>query len=159
MTIIDKIKKSVEESTGLAFYYDTPQTLTYRADNVTMPCAMMNIATAGTIYDENGIIHERLTIQVLFVNTSELDFDGIENERERLDTLKKAAFRWLLSLRRSEDLRLISEQGTSRYYATEDAICTAYGVTVTIEEIEGVCYGKQRTTAKGDSDNPCGCKE
>lgn len=153
MTIIDKIKRSVESATGLAFLYDTPQTLNQRLDNMLLPCAMMQIVESGAVADENGIIRERLSVMVLFADKTDIDFDGVQNEREHLDAMKKAAFRWLLALRRDDDLRFIEGGGTTRYYADNDAIVTAYGVQVTIEETEGVCYG---TTATTDSDT-CGC--
>ena len=138
MDIITKIKNSVEGATGLPFYYDTPQTLNVRMDNAEYPCAMLHIVNEGGVEDTNGIIRERLTIMVLFATTSSLDFDGVTVEAEELDAMKRKAFKWLLALRRSHDLRLLSNNGSKRYYATDDAIVSAYGVNVTIEEIEGV---------------------
>lgn len=146
MSIIDKIKKSVEDATCLPFYYDTPETLNARMGQIDLPCAMLDVVESGAAFDENGVIRERLTVQVLFVEKSFLDFDGIENERKCLDKMKKHAFRWLLALRQSEDLRLVSLGNTQRYYATQDAIVTAFSVLVTIEEIEGVCHGGQNQT-------------
>lgn len=153
MTIIDKIKLSVEQATGLPFIYDTPQTLNVRLDNMKLPCAMMQVVESGAVADENGLIRERLTAMVLFADRTDLDFDGIQNEAEHLDAMKKQAFRWLLALRRSDKLILVDTGSTARYYASDDAILTAFGVTVTIEEVEGVCYG---LTATGSTD-PCGC--
>ena len=141
MTIIDKIQESVEKATGLRFCYDTPQTLNERLDNIAMPCAMMQIVESGAVVDENGVIRERLNVLVLFVDESDLDFDGVENEAEKLEGMKKAAFRWLLELRQSETLRLVSIGNTQRYYATDDAVYTAFAVNCTIEDLEGVCYG------------------
>lgn len=153
MTIIDKIKQSVEQATGLPFVYDTPQTLNVRLDNMELPCAMMQVVESGAVSDENGLIRERLTAMVLFADKTDLDFDGVQNEVEHLDAMKKQAFRWLLALRRSDALRLVDTGSTARYYASEDAILTAFGVTVTIEEVEGVCYGFKTT---GSTDT-CGC--
>lgn len=138
MTIIDKIKQSVESATGLPFYYDTPQTLNLRLDRATYPCAMLHIVTSGTFTDTNGIIHERLTVEVLFTTLSHLDFDGIDVEAQELDAMKQHAFHWLQALMRSRDLRLVANNGTSRYYATDDAIYSAFGVNVTLEEVQGV---------------------
>ena len=138
MSVIDKIKNSVEQATQLPFYYDTPQTLNIRLDNATYPCAMLNILQSGALVADNGIIRERLTIEVLFSQRSHLDFDGVEVEANELDEMKIKAFTWLLSVIRSRDLHLVSINGTNRYYATDDAIYSAYGVNVTIEEIQGV---------------------
>lgn len=137
MSIIDKIKKSIEEATGLPFYYDTPQTLNVRLDRATYPCAMLHILQSGAVTDANGVLRERLTIEVLFATTSHLDFDGVDVEANEIDGLKKQAFKWLIKLLRSHDLRLVSINGTNRYYATEDAIYSAFGVNVTLDEAQG----------------------
>lgn len=137
MTIIDKIKMSVEGATGLPYYYDTPQTLGVRLDSAKFPCAMMHVAESGAVTDDNGIVRERLTVELLVADLSRLDFDGIEAERQ-IDPLKHHALRWLASMRRNHDLQLVAVNGTQRYYATEDAIVVAYGVNVTLQEREGV---------------------
>ena len=137
MSIIDKIKKSIEDATGLTFYYDTPQTLNVRLDRATYPCAMLHILQSGAVTDVNGVLRERLTIEVLLATTSHLDFDGVDVEANEIDGLKKQAFKWLIKLLRSHDLRLVSINGTNRYYATEDAIYSAFGVNVTLDEAQG----------------------
>lgn len=137
MTIIDKIKKSVETATDYKFYYDSPETLNTRLDNIELPCVMMNLIESGTATDENGIIRERMTIQVLFVDLCEIDLDGVDTE-VTLDKLKRRAFAWLCQLRKSEDLNLIENVSTARYYQTNDANICAFAVSVIVEEIEGV---------------------
>lgn len=137
MSVIDKIKNSITEATGMPFYYDTPQTLNVRLDRAQYPCAMLHILQSGAVTDTNGILRERLTIEMLFATTSDLDFDGTDVEANEIDGLKKHAFRWLMKLLRNRDLRLISINGTNRYYATDDAIYSAYGVNVTLEEAQG----------------------
>ena len=138
MSIIEKIKESVTTATGLPFYYDTPQTLNVRLDTAEYPCAMLHILQSGTVTDTNGILHERLTIEMLFADQSRLDFDGEQVEAYELDALKRFALKWVLHLYRSRALRLVSVNGTNRYYATDDAIYSAFGVQVTIDEAEGV---------------------
>lgn len=138
MSIIGKIRGSIIAATGLPFYYDTPQTLNVRLDRAQFPCAMLHILQSGAAYNENGIIRERLTIEMQFVQRSHLDFDGTDVETNELDAMKIKAFQWLLHLTRSRDLNLITVNNTNRYYATDDAIYSAYGVNITIEEVEGV---------------------
>lgn len=138
MNVITKLKTSVENATGLPFYYDTPQTLNVRLERAKFPCAMLNILQTGAVVSDNGIIRERLQIEMLFVTNSDLDFDGETVERYELDEMKLYAFRWLLSLMRGGDFKLAAINGTSRYYATDDVIFSAYGVNVTIEEQQGV---------------------
>lgn len=141
MTIIGKIKETVEAATGLCFFYDTPQTLNLRLDNAPFPCALMHIVESGAFADDNGVIRERLTVEVLFASKSRLDFDGLQVEESELDAMRNAAFEWLLYLRmhaHKKGLRFVSNNSTNRYYSTYDAIFSAYGVNVTLEDMDGV---------------------
>ena len=93
MTIIDKIKNSVESVTGMQFIYESPQTINTRLDNMPMPCCFMNIIDQGVAIDDNGIIREQMTIQVMFCDLCELDFDGIDAEKilnKNDDTFRKS---------------------------------------------------------------------
>lgn len=143
MTIIDKIEESIKGATGLPFYYDSPETLNQRMSGSSQkrpwvfPCAMMNILKSGAVQDQNGILRERLTVEVLFATKSDLDFDGVQVEACEINQMKVHAFTWLLALMRSRVLRLVSLNGTNRYYATDNAIYSAYGVNVTIDEVQG----------------------
>lgn len=143
MSIIEKIEESIKSATGLPFYYDTPETLNQRMSGASakrpwvFPCAMLNILNSGAVQDQNGILRERLTVEVLFATKSNLDFDGVQVEACEIDKMKERAFTWLLALMRSRVLRLASINNTNRYYATDDAIYSAYGVNVTIDEVQG----------------------
>lgn len=140
-TIIDKIKEAFEASTEYPLYYDTPQTLNLRLDSAQFPCCLLNVVSSGAVTADNGIIRERMTIEVLAADLSRLDFDGIEAERQ-IDPLKRRMLKALSDMQRSRDLQLDSINGTSRYYATDDAIVVAFGVNITLTEREGVtpCY-------------------
>ena len=137
MTIIDKIKNSVESVTGMQFVYESPQTINTRLDNMPMPCAFMNIIDQGVAIDDNGIIREQMTIQIMFCDLCELDFDGIDAEKI-LDRLKKTAFFWLAKSMSSTEFKIKAILGTNRYYADNDAIVCAFSVSLQIEEIDGV---------------------
>ena len=139
MTIIEKLKTTIHKALGeqFPFYYDTPNTLNLRLDNARFPCAFLNVIESGAVRNEVGILREQLTCQVLFTAPSSLDFDGIENERI-INGLKHDAFVWLQVLANNDLLDLDSIDGTTRLYATEDAILTAFGVTIRVTEIEGV---------------------
>ena len=137
MTIIDKIKSSVETITGMQFIYESPQTINTRLDNMPMPCCFMNIIDQGVAIDDNGIIREQMTIQVMFCDLCDLDFDGIDAERI-LDRLKKTAFFWLAKAMGSTEFKVKEILGTNRYYADNDAIVCAFSVSLQIEEIDGI---------------------
>lgn len=137
MTIIDKIKNSVESITGMQFIYESPQTINTRLDNMPMPCAFMNIIDQGVAIDDNGIIREQMTIQVMFCDLCDLDFDGIDAEKI-IDRLKKIAFSWVAKSMSSNEFKVKAILGTNRYYADNDAIVCAFSVSLQIEEIDGV---------------------
>lgn len=139
MTIIEKLESTIHQALGeqFPFYYDTPSTLNLRLDNARFPCAFLHVIESGAVRNDVGILREQLTCQILFTAPSNLDFDGIENERI-INELKQNAFIWLQILNRNDLLTLDSIDGTTRLYATEDAILTAFGVTIRVTEIEGV---------------------
>ena len=59
MTIIDKIKSSVESVTGMQFIYESPQTINTRLDNMPMPCGIIamspwtDVTASGESYTTN----------------------------------------------------------------------------------------------------------
>ena len=97
----------------------------------------MNIIDQGVAIDDNGIIREQMTIQVMFCDLCELDFDGIDAEKI-LDRLKKIAFSWVANAMSSTEFKVKEILGTNRYYADNDAIVCAFSVSLQIEEIDGV---------------------
>lgn len=139
MTLIDKIKKSVEDATGMPFLYHAAGELNELiARAAELPCAFAFLLDSGTVEDTNGIYHERVTFAVVFADKTQFDFNALENE-EIIDRMKAKAFRWLHALRTSDDLRLITTNSTQRLYDTTTDVLTGYAVNVTLEEIDG--YG------------------
>lgn len=138
MTLIDKIKKSIE-AVGVPFVYHNGGEI----DEMLMrqeafPVAFCYLINQGTIEDVNGIFHERLTFAVFFADLTKFDFDSLENE-QIIDRCKRRAFQWLSSLRLSEDLDLTNVNGTQRVYDVTASVLTGFAVNVTIEEVAG--YG------------------
>lgn len=139
MTIIEKIKQSVEGTTGMTFLYHAQgeiNELIARAEN--LPIAFALLLDSGTVEDTNGMFHERVTFAVIFADKTQFDFNALENE-EIIDRMKVRAFRWLQSLRLSDDLQLVSINSTQRLYDTTTDILTGYAVNVTLQEVKG--YG------------------
>ena len=139
MTLINKIKKSVEGATGFPFLYHAAGEINELiARAAELPCAFAFLIDSGTVEDTNGMFHERVTFAVIFSDKTQFDFNALENE-EIIDRMKVRAFRWLQSLRLSDDLQLVSINNTQRLYDTTTDILTGYAVNVTLEEVEG--YG------------------
>lgn len=137
MTIIEKLKNSIESATGLQFHYDDRDTLNEILDNAEFPCVVSHLVEQGAIADTIGVYHERLTMEVWFEDLSDVDIDGLGNE-EIIDRMKRAALKWLTAFRTNEDLRLVSINSTSRHYIERDVMTTGYAVTFTIEEVDGI---------------------
>lgn len=139
MTIIDKIKQSVENATALDFLYHAQGEINELiARTESLPCAFAFLIDSGTVEDTNGMFHERVTFAVIFADKTQFDFNALENE-EIIDRMKVRAFRWLQSLRLSDDLQLVSINNTQRLYDTTTDILTGYAVNVTLQEVKG--YG------------------
>lgn len=137
MTIIEKIKQSVETATGMPFLYHAAgeiNELIARAG--ALPVAFAFLLDSGTIEDVNGRFHERVTFAVVFADKTQFDFNALENERI-IDRMKIKAMRWLSSLRLSSDLNLVQVNSTQRVYDNTTDILTGYAVNVTIEELAG----------------------
>lgn len=140
MTIIEKIKRSVEAATGLPFLYHAAgeiNELIARAEN--LPVAFAFLLDSGTIDDVNGRYRERVTLAVMFADKSQFDFNALENE-EIIDRMKIKAYKWLQSLRLSNDLNIVSINQTQRLYDATTDILTGFSVNVTIEDYAG--YGE-----------------
>lgn len=140
MSIIDKIKASVEAVIGAnRFYYNDGDGLNVELDNANYPCAFAQLIEAGTLSDQIGMYHERVAVGIFFADISDPDLEPIPNE-EILTRLKKSALVWLATLNNSDQLRLIEVRGTDRVYIKSDNYdvrLTAYVLNVTLEEIEG----------------------
>ena len=140
MSIIDKIKASVEAVIGQdRFYYNDGDGLNIDLDNANYPCAYAQLIEMGTLVDSFGMYHERVAIGIFFADIADVDLKPIPNE-QILTRLKKSALVWLATMQNNDQLKLVEVRGTDRVYiqsANFDVRLTAYVVNVTLEEIEG----------------------
>lgn len=138
MTIIEKIKKSVEGATGMPFLYHAAGELNELITRCgELPVAYSFLIDSGTIDDVNGRYHERVTIAVMFCDKTEFDFNALENE-QIIDRMKVKAYKWMQSLRMSNTLRVVSVNNTQRLYDNTTDILTGFAVNITIEDVAGV---------------------
>lgn len=139
MTIIEKIKQSVEVATGMPFLYHAAGELNeLLARCSSLPVAYSFLIDSGTIDDVNGQYHERVTLAVMFCDKTAFDFNAIENE-QIIDRMKVKAYKWLTALRSSIDLQIVSINNTQRLYDNTTEILTGYAVNITLEDMRG--YG------------------
>lgn len=138
MTIIEKIKQSVEGATGMPFLYHAAGELNELIARCgELPVAYSFLIDSGTIDDVNGRYHERVTLAVMFCDKTEFDFNALENE-EIIDRMKVKAYKWMQSLRMSNTLRVVSVNNTQRLYDNTTDILTGFAVNITIEDVSGV---------------------
>lgn len=139
MTITERIQNSVKAATGLVCYYQSAEELNRLLDYAEFPCAYLFLLSSQQVTTTSGVVRERLTIGVFFVEPTEFDFHSAENE-VIIDRCKRRAFKWLRSLMRDSEFRLVATNNTERVYDEFDAILTGFALNVTIEELKGsVC--------------------
>lgn len=138
MTIIEKIKQSVEGATGMPFLYHAAGELNELIARCgELPVAYSFLIDSGTIDDVNSRYHERVTLAVMFCDKTEFDFNALENE-QIIDRMKLKAYKWMQSLRMSNTLRVVSVNNTQRLYDNTTDILTGFAVNITIEDVAGV---------------------
>lgn len=140
MTIVDKIKSSIEAATSVPLYYQSEERLNEILDSAQFPCAFLYILTNQQLTTDSRQFRERLQVAVFFVEPTEFDFVSVENERI-IDNCKRRALKWLQGMNTDKWLRLVAINNTERVYDVMDAVLTGFAVNVTIEELTGVCNG------------------
>lgn len=140
MTIIDKIKKTLEPIVGSGrFHYEDQEEMNVTLDSASFPCAFSVLAYSGTVIDKQGRFHESINLQVWFADLSQVGLSGEENERI-IQPLKEKALTWLSELRAADDIELETVNRSGRQYISNsgyDVMITAYVVDVNIYEKEG----------------------
>lgn len=138
MTIVQKIINSIKEAHGDDFpvYYHDEPTLNLMTSQMQFPCALLQLLTTGRAIQEGGMVKERVSAAVFFVEPSQFDFDAEENETI-IDRCKKKAFAWISYLPYSPDVELVDVTRTSRVYDRYDDILTGFGILAEIKEAVG----------------------
>lgn len=137
MSIVDKIRRSVEKATELHCLYQSAEQLNRIADNTDFPAALFVLLTQGQIASIKPL-RERVTVAMFFVDKTEFDFQAAENEHI-IEGCQKKAHKWIKSLIGSHELRIVAVESTERVYDYLDVQLTGYAVRVTLEEITGIC--------------------
>lgn len=154
MTIVDKIKATIQAAVEADYgqtdingdpvmesidvwYHDEP-TLNVLTSRMRFPCVMFQLLTNGRVVQEGGQVKEAVTAAVFFVDKTEFDFDGEDNE-VIIDQCKARAFTWLSWLSSSELVGIEAVNRTTRVYDRYDDILTGFGVSVDLKEINGLC--------------------
>lgn len=138
--IIRQLKTSIEAATGLPFVYGGNQEVNVLLENAPLPCAMAFLVDSSQIIAEAGALRERINIAVFFIDKTDFDCDSVENE-DIIGTMKRQAFVWLqkaLQRTQADGIKVGEVTNAQRIYDQFDTIVTGYGITVPIEELQGV---------------------
>ena len=140
MTIVDKIRNSIQAELGATFpvYYHDDPTLNLLTSQMDFPCALVTLITEGRAVQEGGTLKEIVSSAIFFVEKSDFDFEADANE-VIIDRCKQRAFAWLNGLGADPWLTLYNLNRTRRVYDQYDDILTGFGVFVDLKENEGFC--------------------
>ena len=137
MNIIDKIQMSVYNATELHMYYDSFKRLNQVLDNAEFPCVFLRLLNTSTISNNNGMLCERVIVNIYFVNQTEFDFESYENE-EIIDAMKVEAMKFVTYLATDTTLKLSSLGQMGRSYDQMAVNLTGFVLSMVLEEREGI---------------------
>lgn len=143
MTIVDKIRDSLQQFTGTPCYYQSEEQLNTILDYGQLPCTFFDLLRTQQVTTDIGNLRERVQVAIFFADVATgFDFNATDNERV-IDAQKTIAFKWVLSMATNNNLRLLSVDGSERAYAEYDVLLTGFAIRVTLEELYGVtmCNG------------------
>lgn len=135
MSIINKIKSSVEAAVGLSCYYHSDGELDRLFDTAPLPCAFFTLLTEAEVVNDTSQLRERAEVAVFFCDKTDFDFGSIENEAI-ISVQRANAFRWVNAIN-SSDISLDGDLHSERVYDRFDCNVTGYGIRCTIAENVG----------------------
>lgn len=141
MSIVEKIKQSVE-AIGIDFAYgsesDINEIISRHDFNECKLCYCQLLETGTAVQSATGRWHDSVNVALFVVDTTDFDFDTLENE-SIIEECMKLVFRWLYEQKRSDTIKVSTPTNSTRIYDEFDDIVTGYGIQVTIEDKVG--YG------------------
>ena len=140
MTFIEKVKESVELTTGCRFYYHAAGELNEVLAGVEIgedPIAFAYLLKGGDVSVGKNC-REGVNLAVFFCKKTEFDFNSYENE-QLIDECKQIAFAWVSWFSKSNTLEIVGNVTTERVYDTTTDILTGIAVNITLRELVG--YG------------------
>ena len=140
MTFIEKVKESVELTTGCRFYYHAAGELNEVLAGVDIgedPIAFAYLLKGGEVAVGKNC-REGVNLAVFFCKKTEFDFNSYENE-QLIDYCKQLAFGWVSWFSKSNTLEIVGNVTTERVYDTTTDILTGIAVNITLRELVG--YG------------------
>ena len=140
MTFIEKVKESVELTTGCRFFYHAAGELNEVLAGVEIgsdPISFAYLLKGGEVAVGKNC-REGVNLAVFFCKKTEFDFNSYENE-QLIDECKQLAFGWVSWFSKSNTLEIVGNVTTERVYDTTTDILTGIAVNITLRELVG--YG------------------
>lgn len=139
-----KINKVVQIMGSLRYIYDNWATANFRIDNKMLPAVINVLPVSGTLNVTDRKLRDFPNCLLAFVDKTEFDFDGKENDMV-LERCKNMAMEFILTCNQSGLFEPIS--GDVRYsvlYDKLDVNVTGIVLELQLREKQGInlCYGK-----------------
>jgi len=134
-----KIKAIVEQMHGISYEFNDWTRANVNFDNLPLPCCLNVLPPAGQLNFKNGNVRDRVYAQIAFLDKTDFDFEGEENEII-VEKMKKYAVQFVYLANESRLIKILPETiNYSVVYDKLDVNVTGVVLSATIEEFQGVC--------------------
>lgn len=144
MTVEAKIKSIVEEMKGITYIFDNWATANVRLDSSAMPAVLNVLPVSGRFNLGKTQLKDFPNCMIAFIDKSDLDFDGTENDGI-IERCKNLAKEFILRLNASGLFEHVDEDiPYSVIYDKLDVNVTGVVIEMQLKEAKGltICPGK-----------------
>lgn len=144
MTVEAKIKSIVEEMKGITYIFDNWATANVRLDSSAMPAVLNLLPVSGRFNLGKTQLKDFPNCMIAFIDKSDLDFDGTENDGI-IERCKNLAKEFILRLNASGLFEHVDDDiPYSVIYDKLDVNLTGVVIEMQLKEIKGlaICPGK-----------------
>lgn len=144
MTVESKIKSIVEQMEGVTYIFENWATANERLDNIAMPAVLNVLPASGHFNLGKTQLKDYPFCMIAFIDKSDLDFDGTENDGI-IERCKNLAKEFLLRLNASDLFEHVDEDiPYSVIYDKLDVNVTGIVIEAQLKETRGlvICPGK-----------------
>lgn len=143
-TVESKIKSIVEQMEGVSYIFENWATANARLDCITLPAVLNVLPVSGTFNLGKTQLKDYPYCMIAFVDKSDLDFDGTENDGV-IERCKNLAKEFILRLNASDLFEPVDDDITySVIYDKLDVNVTGIVIETQLRETKGlvICPGK-----------------
>lgn len=144
MTVEQKIKSVVDKMKGVTYIFDNWQTANVRLDKLTFPAVLNVLPVSGNFHIGPSQLKDYPNCMFAFMDKTDLDFDGTENDAI-VEKCKNMAKEFILLLNRSGLFEPISGSVPySVFYDKLNVNVTGITISIQLKEVSGIvlCHGR-----------------